>query len=81
MDVPRAEVKRVQAIGEYTRDKHADTRLELEAAKERIVRLTRLVKALEGLLACYRIGKRPSGKLLDTITELKQKEATDEAAD
>jgi hypothetical protein len=37
-----------------------------------LVMLRRLVEAQNELLACYRLGKRPSGKLLDELRAVKK---------
>jgi len=45
--------------------------LELEELKAENERLGDLCRALENLLSCYRLGHKPTGKLLDDITRLK----------
>lgn len=35
-------------------------------------RQRQLIEALDKLLVCYRVGKRPSDKLLDTISECRK---------
>lgn len=40
---------------------------EIVALKRDRARLSRLVQNLDALLACYRLGKRPSDKILDKI--------------
>ena len=44
-----------------------------DALQAENVRLTKLVDAKDSLLVCYRVGKRPSEKLLDTLEKLKKK--------
>lgn len=44
---------------------------ELEEVRQQTAKLKKLVEAQEKLLVCYRIGKHPSDKLLDTISKLK----------